>query len=270
MDLGLAGRKALVTGGSQGIGRGCGLALAQEGCEVALVSRTLADLERAREEIVGRTGAKVRVSARDLSDPAQVDALAAEFPDIDILVNNAGSIPAGPIESLDDAAWREGWQLKVFGYIHMTRRFLAPMKARRSGVIINVIGNRLQNPNHIAGETGNMALANFTVTLGAETPDWNVRVVGLDPGPIATERLLSGLRKAAKAAWGDEERYVDLVGSMPFGRAGRVEEVAATVAFLASDLAGYITGCMVTVDGGVGNRSRAGHVSPKGASGPAR
>jgi len=264
MDLGLTGRKALVTGGSKGIGEGCGRALAAEGCEVVLVSRSLADLEAARGRILeSSAGAKVSIAARDLSQPGEVDALVEDFPDVDILVNNAGTIPAGPIEVVDDPAWREGWQLKVFGYINMTRRYLALMKARRSGVIINVIGARLQNPNYIAGETGNMALANFTVTLGAESPEWNVRVVGVDPGPIATERLLRGLRSAAKAAWGDEARYVDLVAAMPFGRAGKVEEVGATVAFLASDLAGYITGSIVTVDGGVGNRARAGHVSPR-------
>lgn len=263
MDLGLTGRKALVTGGSRGIGEGVGLALAQEGCEVVLVSRTLADLEAARARIVENTGATVIVVACDLGRPDEVDALARDFPDMDIVVNNAGAIPNGPLEVVDDQALLDGWRLKVFGYINMTRRYLALMRRRRRGVIINVIGNRLQNPNYIAGETGNMALANFTVTLGAESPAWNVRVVGVDPGPIATDRLLSRLRAAAKAAWGDEARYVEMLATMPFGRAGKVEEVAATVAFLASDLAGYITGSIVTVDGGVGNRSRAGHITPK-------
>src|SRR5580704_16728234 len=115
MDLGLRGKKALVTGASKGIGRACAEALAAEGCDVVLVSRTLADLEAARQRILGQHNVAVGVFALDLSDSRNVDRLAEECPDIDILVNNAGAIPGGNIDAIDEARWRTAWDLKVFG-----------------------------------------------------------------------------------------------------------------------------------------------------------
>ncbi len=136
MDLGLRGRKALITGASKGIGRACAEILAEEGCDVAFVSRTAADLEKARAEIAGKYNVGVRIFALDLSDGRNVDTVAAECADIDILVNNAGAIPGGNIEAIDEKRWREAWDLKVFGYINMTRRFYAQMRDRRHGVIV--------------------------------------------------------------------------------------------------------------------------------------
>ena len=109
MDLGLRGRTALITGGSKGIGRACAEALAEEGCDVVLVSRTEADLAKAREEIAARHNVAVRHYALDLSDGRNVDRLAAECPDTDILVNNAGAIPGGSIAEIDEARWRQAW-----------------------------------------------------------------------------------------------------------------------------------------------------------------
>src|SRR5215471_7323373 len=134
MDLGLRGRKALVTGASKGIGRACAEALAEEGCDVVLVARTAADLETVRAKITGQHNVAVRFYPLDLSDSHSVDKLAAECPDIDILVNNAGAIPGGNIDAVDEARWRQAWDLKVFGYINMTRRFYALMRERRRGV----------------------------------------------------------------------------------------------------------------------------------------
>src|SRR5215471_11270951 len=121
MDLGLHGRKALVTGASKGIGRACAASLAEEGCDVALVSRTAVDLEAARSAIIAKHNVAVRFYALDLSDSRNVDKLAAECSDVDILVNNAGAIPGGNIDAVDEARWRTAWDLKVFGYINMTR-----------------------------------------------------------------------------------------------------------------------------------------------------
>ena len=123
MELGLRGRKALITGGSKGIGRACADALAEEGVDIVLVSRTEADLAKARDEIASRHNVAVRYHALDLSDGRNVDRLAADCPDIDILVNNAGAIPGGDIAEIDEPRWRQAWDLKVFGYINMTRRF---------------------------------------------------------------------------------------------------------------------------------------------------
>ena len=133
MELGLRGKKALVTGASKGIGRACAEVLAEEGVDVVLVARTEADLEAARAKIAGEHNVAVRAYPLDLSDSRNIDRLAAECADIDILVNNAGAIPGGNIAQIDEARWREAWDLKVFGYINMTRRFYALMAGRRAG-----------------------------------------------------------------------------------------------------------------------------------------
>ncbi len=146
MELGLRGKKALVTGASKGIGRACAEALAEEGCDVVLVSRTAADLETARATITAKHNVAVRVFPLDLSDSRNIDRLAAECPDTEILINNAGAIPGGNIDTVDEARWREAWDLKVFGYINMTRRFYALMRERKQGVIINILGCGRRKP----------------------------------------------------------------------------------------------------------------------------
>ena len=140
MELNLRGKTALVTGASKGIGLASAECLAAEGVNVILVSRTQADLDAARQKIVGRCNVNVQVHAYDISDSANVDRLALQYPDIDILVNNAGAIPGGNLQEIDEARWRAAWDLKVYGYINMCRRFYALMKQRGHGVIINVLG----------------------------------------------------------------------------------------------------------------------------------
>ena len=122
-----------MTGASKGIGRACAEVLAEEGCDVVLVSRTAADLEAARAAIVAKHNVAVRFYPLDLSDSRNVDKLAAECADTEILVNNAGAIPGGNIAQIDEARWRTAWDLKVFGYINMTRRFYALMARAQEG-----------------------------------------------------------------------------------------------------------------------------------------
>src|SRR3954451_22314306 len=138
MELGLRGRKALITGASKGIGRACAEVLAEEGCDIVLASRTAADLETVRAKIAGEHNVSVRYFAVDLSDSKNVDRLAAEWDDTDLLVNNAGAKPGGKHAEIDEARWRQAWDLKVFGYINMTRRFYALMAERKQGVIVNI------------------------------------------------------------------------------------------------------------------------------------
>jgi 3-oxoacyl-[acyl-carrier protein] reductase len=259
MDLGLRGRKALVTGASKGIGRACAEALAEEGCDVVLVSRTAADLEKARGEIASRHNVAVRYYALDLSRSTNVDTLAAECPDIDILVNNAGAIPGGNIAQIDEARWRDAWDLKVFGYINMTRRFYALMAAKKQGVIVNILGAAGENPDfdYVAGSSGNASLMAFTRAIGGTAPRDNLRVVGINPGPVMTERLVTLTRTRAETRFGDPERWRELMTSYAFGRAAKPEEIGWMAAFLASDLSGYTTGTIVTIDGGGGSRRSA-------------
>jgi NAD(P)-dependent dehydrogenase (short-subunit alcohol dehydrogenase family) len=259
MDLGLQGRKALVTGASRGIGRACAECLAAEGCDVVLVSRTPADLAKAKAEIAAKYNVALRVFAMDLSDSRNVDRLAAECPDTDILVNNAGAIPRGTIAEIDEARWRQAWDLKVFGYVNMTRRFYALMAARRRGVIINVIGaaGEASTSGYITGSSGNASLMAFTRAMGGTAPWDGVRVVGINPGPVETDRMIARLKREAQAQLGDAERWRELTQTMAFGRAATPTEIGAMAAFLASDRSGYTTGTIVTIDGGATNRRSA-------------
>ena len=125
MDLKLAGKTALITGGSKGIGRAAAEILAGEGCNVIIVSRSADALATAKAAIVQKTNVRVDTVAADLSDSANVDQLARDYPDIDILVNNAGAIPGGTLLNVDEATWRKAWDLKVFGYVNMCRAFYA-------------------------------------------------------------------------------------------------------------------------------------------------
>src|ERR1700686_1838497 len=236
MELGLRGRKALVTGASKGIGRACAEVLAEEGCDIVLVSRTAADLETVRARIAGEHNVAVRYYALDLSDSRNVDKLAAECPDTDILVNNAGAIPGGNIAQIDEARWREAWDLKVFGYINITRRFYALMAGRRQGTIINILGAAGENPDfdYIAGSSGNASLMAFTRAIGGTAPRDGLRGMGINPGPVLTERLITLTKTRARDRLGDESRWEELMKGHAFGRAAKPEEIAWMAAFLAS------------------------------------
>jgi hypothetical protein len=256
MDLGLRGRKALVTGASKGIGRACAEALAEEGCDVALVARTAADLDAARAAIAAKHNVGVRVFPLDLSDGRNVDRLAADCADTEILVNNAGAIPGGDIDTVDEARWREAWDLKVFGYINMTRRFYALMRERQRGIIVNILGAAGENPDfdYIAGSSGNASLMAFTRAMGGASPRDGIRVVGINPGPVLTDRLVTLTRHRAQLRLGDAERWPELMKGHAFGRAAKPEEIAWMAAFLASDKSAYTTGSIVTIDGGGSSR----------------
>jgi NAD(P)-dependent dehydrogenase (short-subunit alcohol dehydrogenase family) len=258
MDLKLAGKSALITGASKGIGRAAAEALAREGCNVILVSRTAANLAAASESIFHKA-AKVRIDtvAADLSDSRSVDKLAAEFPHIDILVNNAGAIPGGKLLDIDEKTWRKAWDLKVFGYINMCRVFYALMQKRGAGVIVNVTGNAAQthDPEYICGVAGNAALTAFSQSLDSVSPHDGIRIISVNPGPVETERLVGLMKKKAQDRTGDAENWRELFKPLPFGRACTPDEVGTMIAFLASDLCSYNSGSVVTIDAGVSARS---------------
>ena len=198
------------------------------------------------------TMSRCAIYALDLSDSRNVDKLAAECADIDILVNNAGAIPGGNIAEIDEARWREAWDLKVFGYINMTRRFYALMAERKKGVIVNILGAAGENPDfdYIAGSSGNASLMAFTRAMGGTAPRDGLRVVGINPGPVMTERLDHVDAHRAQTQFGDAERWTELMKPLAFGRAAKPEEIGWMAAFLASDLSAYTTGSIITIDGG--------------------
>jgi NAD(P)-dependent dehydrogenase (short-subunit alcohol dehydrogenase family) len=257
MDLKLAGRTALITGGSKGIGLATAKWFAQEGVNVALVARSAEDLAKAAETVRKTASVGVDTMAADLSDAGARQKVAARFPDIAILVNNAGAIPSGALDKVDEATWRAAWDLKVFGYIDMTRIYFDRMQARRCGVIVNVIGvggERLDF-NYIAGSTGNAGLMAFTRAIGGRSPDFGVRVLGVNPGPVATERFEWLGRQRAAAELGDPDRWTEKFKHLPWGRPATPDEIAAAVVFLACDLSSYTSGTILTIDGGMVNRS---------------
>ena len=252
MDLQLIGKTALITGGSKGIGRGVAEVLATEGCNLHLAARTESDLENARAELMADHGVQVTIHATDLSTGEAARELAKKTEGIDILVNNAGAIRAGNIEMVDEETWLEGWNLKVFGFINLIRAIYPAMCKRGSGVIVNIIGNAGEHPaaNYICGSVGNAGLMALTKALGAESLDHGVRVVGISPGQIATERLERQQRIKAEQALGDGSRWREMLEHLPQSRPGTVEECANVVAFMASPCAGRVSGSILTVDGG--------------------
>ncbi len=252
MDLQLNGKTALITGGSKGIGRGVAEVLATEGSNLHLAARTELDLENARAELMADHGVQVTIHATDLSTGEAARELAKETEGIDILVNNAGAIRAGNIEMVDEETWLEGWNLKVFGFINLIRAIYPAMCRRGSGVIVNIIGNAGEHPaaNYICGSVGNAGLIALTKALGAESLDHGVRVIGISPGQIATERLEKQQRIKAEQALGDGSRWREMLEHLPQSRPGTVEECANVVAFMASPCAGRVSGSILTVDGG--------------------
>ena len=256
MNLDLAGRTALVTGASKGIGLACAEVLAEEGCHLHLAARDGTALEAAAARLRACCGVRVQVHALDLGTTAAMERLAAEAGGCDILINNAGDVPAGPLGSVSDAALRAGFDLKLFGYITLTRELYPGMKARGGGVIVNVIGNSGENwdASYFAGSTANAALMAFTKAIGGRSLDDGIRVVGVNPGPVATDRMIKIMRMKAVDMLGDESRWEELFARYPGGRPATARETADLCAFLASPRAGYITGTVVTIDGGISAR----------------
>ncbi|MGJ5034440.1 SDR family oxidoreductase [Bradyrhizobium sp. SZCCHNRI3052] len=253
MDLHLRGKRVLITGASKGIGAGAAEAFAEEGCHVRLAARSGDRLSALVEQLRSKHQIDAAAHVVDLRKSEDVARLAQEASDIDILVNNAGDIPGGAIDKIDEAAWRHAWDLKVFGFINLTRLVYAQMRARGGGVIINDIGAAGEkfDVNYICGSAGNAALMAFTRALGSKSLADNIRVVGINPGPVGTDRHVSLLKTRARDLFGDESRYTEFQKSLPLGRPAHVSEIADLMAFLASDRAGYTSGVIYTVDGGI-------------------
>lgn len=256
MDLGLRGKTVLITGGSRGIGYATARVFAAEGARLHLASRSVEDLERAKCAIARDFDVPVGIHIADLSRNDAVCRLVGDCAAADILVNNAGAIPLGTLLDVDDETWRKAWDLKLFGYINMMRAMYDVMKTRGGGVIVNNIGTAGdQRPSgYAAGVTANSALIALTRALGGTSLDDGIRVVGINPGDMENERGIMALRHHARKTLGDGERWRELISGMPGGSLPVSEDMAHAIAFLASSRARFISGVVLTVDGGMSGR----------------
>src|SRR4051812_19456337 len=252
MQLNLKGRVALVTGASKGIGYVIAETLAAEGCNLHVAARDQEALTGLAYRLASEHGVEVTVHRSDLGQRADVDALGESCAGVDILVNNAGDIPPGTLTEIDAETWRRAWDVKVYGYVDLTRIIYPHMCARKSGVIINIVGAAARTPNHryVAGCMANIALNMFTQCLGGESMRHGVRVVAINPGPTVPGRHLPHVMARAKRLFGDENRWPELHAKLPAGRAGKASEIAEAVVYLASDRASFVSGTALDIDGG--------------------
>ena len=256
MDLQLSGKRALVTGASQGIGAAISRQLAAEGCALAIAARSAEKLAALKAEIETTHDVAVDDIPLDLGVAGSTETLAERAGPIDILVNNAGDIPAGRLHEIDETTWRAVWEVKLFGYINLTRAVYPRMAEAGGGVIINICGASGERPksNYICGAVANTALMSFSQALGGDSMNDGIRVLAFNPGPVETERLVALMRASAADKLGDEGRWRELWKPLPEERAASVEEIADMAVFLASPRSSYSSGTVVTVDGGYCNR----------------
>jgi 3-oxoacyl-[acyl-carrier protein] reductase len=258
MDLGLRGKAALVLAASKGLGRACACALACEGANVTIGSRDPAQLAKTAEEIREQTGADVLCQPVDVTDAAQVKAIfeaaVAAFGRVDVLVNNAGGPPFGPFEQFDDEQWHQALELNLMSAVRFSRLALPGMKAARWGRIVNIVslGTKSVLPGSVLSTTGRLGIVGMAKLLSDEVAEFGITVNNVASGIILTDRVRqTALKQRLDLGMDEKAGLADIAQAIPARRVGRPEELAALVAFLASEPAGYITGTTIPVDGGI-------------------
>jgi 3-oxoacyl-[acyl-carrier protein] reductase len=257
MDLQLKGKTALVTGGSEGIGKGIARSLALEGVDVAICARRKEPLDAVAAEIAKETGRRIIAITADLTK----DADAKKFVEhghkslgrVDIMVNNAGSAPGGVIETLSEEAWEQGLQLKFMGYVRCLRYVLPIMVKQGGGRVVNLIGNDGVKPSYweIVPGAANAAGHNLTKALAGQYGKHNVSFCAVNPGPVRTERwsgLVAAMSRDMNIPYEEADKLAP--AAIPMGRIAEVEECANLVTMLASPLMHMVNGTMIEIDGG--------------------
>ncbi|WP_375459728.1 SDR family NAD(P)-dependent oxidoreductase [uncultured Enterovirga sp.] len=257
MDLQLTGKTALITGGSEGIGKAIAEALTREGADVAICARRAEPLKATADAISKETGRKVVAIPADLTKDEDARTFIHKAHEalgrIDIMINNAGSAPGGVIEHLTEADWTQALQLKFMGYVRCLRYALPIMVEQGGGRVVNLIGNDGVKPSYweIAPGAANAAGHNLTLALAGQYGRNGISFVAVNPGPVRTERwagLVGAMARDMNLSYEDADTLAP--ASIPMGRIAEVEEVANLVTMLASPLMHYVNGTMIEVDGG--------------------
>ena len=250
-----AGRTAIVTGASRGIGRAIALRLAQDGFRVMLCARDQRALDEAVREIEngGGTALALALDLRLPESPAQLAETAVKaFGRIDVVVNNAGATKRGEFELLTDEEWADGFALKFFGAVRLTRAAWPELK-RQAGSVVNIagVGGRTPGPEFTIGGSVNAALLSFTKALADVGVRDGVQVNAVNPGPVRTDRLVRRLAAdAAEKGIDLESAAEELVRSANITRLGETEDVAGLVAFIVSPGGRLLQGSLIDMDGG--------------------
>lgn len=258
MDLGINGKTALVGASGRGLGLATAVRLAQEGAHVAICDIDESVLDDARKTVVDRAGGShVRAYQVDLTNPESigdlVSAVRRELGPIAILVTNSGGPPPGTFDDATDEKWQRTYELTFLSAVRLIRAVLPDMKEQGWGRIVNFTSRALKEPipNLMLSNAVRLAVGGMAKTLAGEVAPYGITVNNICPGPTTTERALQlAANRAARKGITVEEELANTAQSIPLGRLARPEETAAAAAFLASDLAGYITGISLLVDGG--------------------
>ncbi|MFO1415265.1 MAG: SDR family oxidoreductase [Burkholderiales bacterium] len=257
MDLGLAGKVAIVNGSSQGIGYAIARTLAGEGAHVVMTARRAEPLAAAAERVRAEAGVRtlaVRADTRNAEDCARiVERCVAEFGGVDILVNNGGAPPLGPTAQWTDEDWSRAVDRNLMSVVRMARGVVPHMRARGGGRIVNIAAVSVRQP--LAGFGLSVAtwagVIGFAKTLSLEVGPDNITVNTILPGRVATDRLATvNAQRAAANGMGADDFAAEMRKGVPLGRVGAPEEIASVVTFLASARSSYVTGTALAVDGG--------------------
>src|SRR5690242_72897 len=253
MDMGIKGRKAIVCAASKGLGRGCAMALAQEGVDLVINARTKSELEATAEEIRKKTGVKVTPIAVDVTTDAGRKQVLAACPEPDIIVNNAGGPPPGDFRAWTRDDWIKAIDANMLTPIEFIKATVDGMMKRGFGRIVNITSAAVKAPIEILGLSNGAraGLTGFIAGLSRKTVINNVTINGLLPGPFLTDRLRNTAKaEAEKRGISYEAHLAERAKQNPAGRFGEPDEFGLACAFLCADKAGFITGQNILLDGG--------------------
>jgi 3-oxoacyl-[acyl-carrier protein] reductase len=253
MELGIAGKKALVCAASKGLGRGCALSLARNGVDVTITARTESALEATARDIRDQTGANVAIVAGDITTESGRKAALAACPDMDILVNNAGGPPPGNFRDWTPEDWQSAVNANMITPIELIKVVVDDMMGRKFGRIVNITSSSVKAPISILGLSNGAraGLTGFVAGIARETVQHGVTINNILPGRFDTDRLRSGFAFASqKSGRSEEELANDAMAAIPAKRFGHPDEFGELCAFICSAQAGYITGQNFLIDGG--------------------